>query len=313
MKPFTQNRHWALKSSRFIFSFLLALLVFCDVTAGIRRVEISRYVQPSSTRGRDFFRVHGRYAGGVVPRGMAEFLSPAKVRLSARQLKLVIIDKAKLRNDQPDYDAIGIQWKGNVYKLSAQDDLIYPLMKFIQRGSYIVYTLPIVDYDEDYFRNNHLVNIGAGYIAKEFVSDGLAEFLEDVDFIEDTDTEEMPDSLKARIIKQANTGIGEFVRFGTYVNADFHVKYQVFLDNAGGKRVADVGGLPLRYYWNVAEDGSVIVDNVKVFKFPEEEFDLQYRAVLFFQTAAILRQFKQDNRPEFDRFLKEVGKITWKQ
>ena len=317
MQLSAQNNFQATKRTRFILPFFLLFLVICDVAAGVRKVEISRFVQPTSTRGKSFFRVQGRYAGGVVPRGTAEFLSPGKVKLNARQLKLVVIDKDKLRNDKSDYDAIGLQWKGGIYQLSTQDDLIYPLMKFVLRGSYIAFTYPFISYDPGYFKKNALVPykkrilLGMSYVAKEFSSDRHAEFLDNVDLIEDAD--EMPANLKARIIKQANTGMGEFADYGTHVNADFHVKYQVFLDNVDGNKVADVGGLPLRYHWDAATGGSVIVHDVEVFKFPEDEFGLQYRAVLFFQTAAILRQFKQDNRPEFDRFLKEVSNIIGEQ
>jgi hypothetical protein len=242
-----------------------------------------------------------------VPWGTAEFLSPAGLKLGARQLQLVILDKAKLRNDQPDYDAIGIRWNGKIYKLSAQDDLIYPLMKFIQRGSYIAYTIPVVDFDEDYFQENALVSDGLGsYVAQEFASVTHAEFLSEVDL--DTETEEIPADIKARIISEVNQGKEQASsRIGTYVNADFHVKYKVFLDIVNGDTTAEVGGLPLRYFWRVASNDSAIIRNVQVFKFPEEKFDLQYRAILFFQTAAILRQFSLTNKREFNRFLKEVG------
>jgi hypothetical protein len=302
-----------LKGCRFILSLLLALLIVSSAAAGIRRIEISRYVQPLSVTAGAYFLQEFQFSGGVVPRGTAEFLSPAKVKLDAGQLKLVILDKAKLRNDRPDYDVIGIQWKGDVYQLLAQDDLIYPLMKFIQRGSYIAYTIPMAGLNKDYFQQNALLPVpkSGAYVAKEFKSVPHTEFLREVDL--DTDTEAMPPNLKAMIMQDVNKGNKQLAEEGSYVNADFHVKYQVFLDNANGKKVADVGGLPLRYHWNIAIDGSAILEDVEVFTFPEEDFDLQYRAVLFFQTAAILRQLSQDNRQEFDRFLKEVGDIVGEQ
>lgn len=308
MRHSDQNGFRVLKRCRFLFSLLLVLLSVCNTAAGIRRVEISHHIEPSSIAASTYFLSHGRYGGGIVPRGVAEFLSPTQVRLSARQLKLVILDKAKLRNDQPDYDSIGIQWNDDVYELSAQDDLIYPLMKFVQRGSYIAYTIPD-EIDAAYFRKNALVPTLVGYVAKEFNSAPHAGFLYNVDLW--TETEEVPLELKDMIMKDVNKskGDGQLRNPGTYVNADFHVKYQVFLNNANGKRVADVGGLPLRYVWDVARNGSTIVSDVEVFTFPEKEFDLQYRAVLFFQTAAILRQFSEDNKQEFDRFLKEVGEV----
>jgi hypothetical protein len=248
-----------------------------------------------------------RFGGGVVPRGAAEFLSPTHEKLNANQLQLVILDKTKLSNGRPDYDAIGIRWKGNVFRVTMQDDLVYPLMKFIKRGSFIAFTVPMAGFDEAYFTTNALIevtNVG-GFVAKEFLANSHASFLEDVDL--DTTDESMPSELEKMIKGDVNKGNGKLGKVGSYVNCDFHVKYQVFLEDANGHRVADVGGLPLRYYYNVATDGSAIVDGVGVFTFPSKEFDIQYRAVLFFQAAAILRQFSQDNPKEFDRFMKEVG------
>lgn len=153
-----------------------------------------------------------------------------------------------------------------------------------------------------------------GYVAQEFNSANHADFLTDVDL--DTETEGMDTKLKATIMRDMSVFNGEPDEWNTtYVNADFHVKYQVFLDIDNGKRVVDVGGLPLRYFYRVALDDitrdeiAKVVD-VEVFKFPEEEFSLQDRAVMFFQTAAILRQFSQDNKPEFNRFLGEVSAVV---
>ena len=317
MKPSDQKGFRAFNRCRLISPLLLPLLVVSSAIARIRRIEISTYIHPgpaASAAARAYFPGQGRLGGGVVPRGSADFLSPEKEKLRAGQLKLVILDRAKLRNNRPDYDAIGLQWNGNVYQLSTQDNLIYPLMKFIKRGSYIAYTIPVAGYNKDYFDNNHLVpfrnvgRLGMGYVAEEFKSTPHAGFLEYVDFAR---AEVITNyNLKARILRDVRRGNGQRAGIGSYVNADFHVTYQVFLDNVGGKKVADVGGLPLRYHWVAPKRGSAVVRDVEVFKFPETEFDEQYRAVLFFQTAAILRQFMKDNRPEFDRFMKEVGDLV---
>jgi hypothetical protein len=307
-----QSHFRAIKRSPFILSLLLALLVVCDAAGQVRRrIEISRFVQPSrvgsAVAGRYFTRAF-RFAGGVVPRGTAVFINPAGRRLGTRQLELVILDKSKLRNNRTDYDAIGIRWNGKIYQLAAQDDLIYPLMKFIQRGSYIAFTIPVVDFDENYFRENSLLSDGGvGYVAKEFLTPSHIELLQEIDL--DTETQEMLPKETAGIMRAINRGNRQSAEMGTYVNADFHIAYQVFLANANGKNVVDVGGLPLRYSWSVARDGRAVIDEVQVFTFPEDEFSLQDRAVMFFQTAAILRQFSQDNPREFNRFLREVGTV----
>lgn len=299
-----------LTGCRFIISVFLILLIIYQATAGIRRVQISKQLHSSPVEAASYFRVHGAYGGGVVPRGTAEFLSPAKARLSAGQLQLVILNKTKLANNRADYDAIGIRWQDKVYQLTTQDDLLYPLMKFIQRGSYIAFTIPVAKFNKKYFEQNGLLPYRNAFVAKEFQIDSHKEFLAYTDV--DTKTEAIPVNLKVNIVKEANKSIVAFASPGTYVNADFHVKYQVFLDLVKGKSVADVGGLPLRYHWYIGKNGSSIVHNVEVFKFPEKELSLQYRAVLFFQTAAILRQFKRDNPREFDRFLIEVGRVIGK-
>jgi len=308
-----QSEFRGVRHYRLVFSLLLALLIVCDAAGQVRRrIEISRFVQPSSrvgsaVAGRFFARAF-RFAGGVVPRGSAVFINPEGRRLSARQLELVILDKAKLSNNRPDYDAIGIRWNSKIYQLAAEDDLIYSLMKFIQRGSYIAFTIPVFDFDENYFRQNALLDDGAGgYIAKEFLTPSHIRLLHEIDL--DTETEEMLPKEKAGIMRAINRGSGQLSEIGTYVNADFHIAYQVFLANANGKNVIDVGGLPLRYSWSVRRSGTVVIDEVEVFTFPEEEFSLQDRAVLFFQTAAILRQFSRDNPREFNRFLREVGTV----
>ena len=269
-------------------------------------------IQPSS-EARIYFSGHGRLGGGVVPRGSAEFIGPKNSVLNIKELQLVVFDKTKFRNSQTNYDAIGIRWKENIYELSAPDDLIYPLMRFIQRGSFIVYTVPVAGVDQKYFENNALrpyrkiPRLGQGYVAKEFLGTPYAALLEATDF---ADTKRIDPKLETSIVSMSNTGLGrgEFTGVGSYVNADFHVKYKVFLvESKNGKRVVNVGGLPLRYFWRAAREGrSVKVNRVEVFRFPTEPFSRQDQSVMFFQTAAILRQFHNSNRTEFNRFLREV-------
>jgi len=149
-------------------------------------------------------------------------------------------------------------------------------------------------------------------VAKEFKSKAHGELLEYTDLY--TTTETMDRRLENQIMQEAVTGNGRLTESGSYVNADFHVKYKVFLEIANRKRIVDIGGLPLRYYWVKATDGSVRIRQVKVFTFPADVGDrearaLQDRAVMFFQTAAVLRQFSRDNPPEFNRFLQELEQL----
>jgi hypothetical protein len=304
--------------SRLIVSVLLSLAIILSAVAQVRqRIDASKFINLSSRDAGKYFAGEFRYGGGVVPRGNAEFLSPTKLKLSARQLQLVILDKAKLANDHTDYDAIGISWNGQSYKLAAPDDFILPLMQFIQRGSYIIYTLPVAGFDKAYFQRNGLLpfrkvnvegHVFMGYAAKEFKSIRQKEFLQNVDF---ANTTRMAKTTKASIIADIRNRVRGSNQpasaFGTYVNADFHVKYHFYLNSKS--RVVDSDGLPLRYAFSVATDGTAIIRDIEVFAFPTTPYDSQDRAVLFFQTAALLRQFHDDNRPAFDRFLKEVAAV----
>jgi hypothetical protein len=229
------------------------------------------------------------------------------MKLTPRDLKFVIVDRPKLSNNQADYDSIGIQWKDGNYKIGFQDDMVLPLMKFIDRRSPIAYTVPVAGFDEEYFEANGLVDFsdrGFAYAAKEFSAESNLETLDSADF---SLTVDLPTALAKQIIERTNNLMIVLPDpGGTYVNADFDVKYQVFLEDGGGKRVADVGGLPLRYYWESEPRKKVQIIEVSIFAFPDEPFGDQDRAVIFFQTAAILRQFKLNNPTEFSRFKRDL-------
>ena len=152
-------------------------------------------------------------------------------------MQLVVLNQKQLSNGKKDYNSIGIRWNGENYKLEIEDDLIYPIMKFIQRGSYIAFTIPLGEYDKNYFSENDLIDLGGFgmlYVAKEF--EKHADFLGDIDV--HTDTEPLPNTIKGNVLKQVGKGSKKYDHEGTYVNADFHVKYQAaFIAN----RIRKVG------------------------------------------------------------------------
>ena len=317
MNPGTHKKLLA-NWSRCFCSLIVLLALLSQVLGQIRGIEISRFIQTAPLAS-TFFRVSARFAGGVAPNGSAEFLAPepALTKIKPSELKLTVLDRRKLANDLPDYDAIGIQWKGVAYKLTTDDTVLLPLMKFVASGHEIAYTIPEEeDNDPEYFKNNGLVALPVTlfeerYVAKELRDDDLVDFLDRFD-VSESIVEPLDNSIKCGIlgdIAKTNTPLGKFLRRGTWVNADFHVNYKVFLETKNGSSTAAVGGLPLRYYWNVYEKGNSVSD-VEVFRFPEREHTLEYEAILFFQTAAILRQFKESNPAEFNRFLREVSSIV---
>jgi hypothetical protein len=297
-----------------ILSLLLVLLFVCNAAGQIRPAEVSRYLRPASRAARAFFPRLARITGGVVPKGNVTFYGPARTKLTPAQmmkLKLVILDREKLRNDEPDFDAVGIRLGANVYRLAVQDDLAYPLMKFIQREGEIAYTLP-EDPDADLLGRHGLLKVSGyknHYVAEEFSYGPHTEFLRAVDLR--TDTEELPEALKARVMKGANAVSARALdfdeaEFESYINTDFEVNYQAYFANSDGGKLVEIAGLPLRYFWVADDLRAPYIDNVEVFAYPEEEYDLQYRAILFFQTAAVLREFRRFNKPEFNRFMNEV-------
>jgi hypothetical protein len=318
MKHLENSDSQSPKLRHLLLSLLLVISFVCSVVAGIRPGTIMLTYNPEWT---DF--VNNRvmyagnqvmYAGGVVPRGSANFILSSNQSVGADKLKLVILNKDKLGDNKVDYDAIGIEWNGGVYELTTQDDLIYPLMKFVERGSspepkkaYIAYTIPEV-INTDYFVKNSLLALGSdNYVAEEFYNH--VPFLHGVDYAK---TSEFSEDYKSNILSKY-VNLDETYRYSqSYVNNDFHVQYQVFLESNNGKKVADVSGLPLRYYYVVGRNNNVTFMNAERFSSPETKDVLQYRSVLFFQTAAILRQFKKDNPDEFNRFMTNVKNVVTK-
>lgn len=306
--------------SRLIVSLVLILTIAFGAIAQVRRrIQVSKMINPSEVAG-TYFSSDFKFGGGVVPRGAAEFVSPDNTELSAQQLELVILDNAKLANNQTDYDAIGLRWQGETYKLAVPDDFVYPLMKFIQRNSYIVYTIPVTGTDNTYFGRNGLVpfrrvrlgeDVYMAYAALEFTAARQKEFLHGVDFAK---TFKLSDATKAPIIDDIEGRVrGSNIpasQWGTYVNADFHVKYHFYMTTTDGQNVVDSDGLPLRYAFFVATDGTAIIEDIEVFAFPKTPYDFQDQAILFFQATAILRQFHEHNPRAFNRFLAQVTAVT---
>jgi len=315
MKTLSRLKSTFLKPGHLLALLLTLALVCTGLGQGRKRIDISSMIQPSAEAG-VYFRTQGQFGGGVVPRGAAQFLNPQKEVIDAKQLDLVVLDQAKFRNRRPDYNAVGIRWKGNVYELGVPDDLIYPVMKFVQRDKYIVYTLPVAGFDKKFFADNALRpfrkvdRLGMGYVAREFVGTPYAALLEWADFAE---TIPMSRKLQQQILSDIKAGPGVFTGVSSYVNSDFHVRYKVFLEIEKGKRVVNVGGLPLRYFWtDSSTTAGVRVNKLEVFRYPSESLGPQDLAVMFFQTTAIMRQFSKSNKPEFNRFLNEVEGLVKK-
>lgn len=290
-------------------STLLGLVVhMMTAFLPVRRAEMSSFINFSSQRASVGFFGSGEfmYSGGVVPRGLATFLRPDGTRINGKDLGLAIINKSKFANRISDFDAIGIKYGNEVYKISMDDKLLYPLMKFVKSGTYTAYTIP-PNYDAEYFRKKEFVEWNDAYVAREF--EGHELFLDAVDL--DTEIESLPLEMEKKIVQSFDTLYSNRElnqsKSGSYINADFHITYQVFLETMDGEKVADIAGLPLRYYYGVNSSNQPIIRQVKIFQFPEDEHSLQYKSTVFFQAAAVLRYFKHKNPAEFARFMNEVA------
>lgn len=271
--------------------FALALL-FVSSAFAIRAGHISRTLNPESVEARRYFAgADFKYGGGVVPRGRVKYQHEGK-DIDADEVELVIQQRK-----------VGVTWNGDFYVLPIEDKLLCPLAKFIDRGSYIAYTVPMVGIDEGYFRDHRLFKWGGGYVAEEFRGTGLESFLRAIDL--SARTEPIPELLEAAIVNNVHSGRAavERTQEGSLVNADFHVTYIAHLvDGTDGKHV-DIEGLPLCYAWDIAAGGTAVIAGVRTFVFPTKE-GLQYRAVLFFQHAALLRQSSVDDANAWAEFLK---------
>jgi hypothetical protein len=226
------------------------------------------------------------------------------------------LNKLTLTYETPkggDYDTgISISYSGIHYSLPLTPKLLCPLLAFIGRDGYAVFTVPEV-VNPDYLQSHQLVRADGAYIAKEFQDPELTDFMARVDLR--TYTEPLSKNLKAALLKSLSSHSRGFdleeptapnYLFGStsYLNADFNIDYKAYLTESNGAHFVDIAGLPLRYYWTKIDD-RINVDNIRVFSFPKPH-TLQYEAVLFYQTAAVFRAFYQHKIQDF----KQVSRMA---
>jgi hypothetical protein len=288
----------------------IALALASLAFAGQRQAEYSSYMMTQSQYAFAYYQGAARdyaYSGGVTLwNGGATFYAPSGSKVPIKDLRLDV---------QGPLSPAAIRYKDNSYKIDFDPNLVCPLAQFINRDVYIIYTLPVVERDADYFAKNGLVKMHGAYVAKEFATEELANFLRGVDL--GTETTRLPDEYKRPIISDSNglaRGRTEAGRretdAGTYTNADFHVNYQVFLRPDAHSPEVDIAGLPLQYIWSVGEDGKAVITDIEVYTDAEQKGDLQYKAIQLFQTAAIFRQFHRERAGNFSQFLHAACQTT---
>lgn len=301
--------------ARLVLAVTIIAVPFAQITSA-EPILMSSTTFIEQTHDKQYFRYHFPFGGGVVPRGSVVFYNSSNAKISASKLKLEILDRIKLTNGKPNYDAVGVSWNGKSYILTLDDDILLPLLEFVSRGSYIAYTLP-EEKDVDYFLRNKLIKTSidqSTYVAKEFIALRHQQFLKDIDFLGDGDmteieTDPLPEKVVNSIKAEVNGSLPIPKEWDTYVNADFNVRYRAYLRTTNGQRTIEIAGLPLRYYWGYSSNRKAAITDVRILKFPDKKYSLRWRAVVFFQAAAILRQIKLENRAEFNRFLNEVRAV----
>jgi hypothetical protein len=281
-----------------VVTTLLFLFGFCSSVSAIRNVSVASYVFPNAPGGVAHFGGNFAYSGGVSPAAReVRFLDSSGRPLPTEELNIVF-----RRIGSQEY--VGITSGNETYELAMPSGMACPLGRYIARNATIAFTVPS-RIDNQFFSNNRLVpykNTNA-YIAREFSNTKFADFLKELD-LDTSITGPLPNNLRTALMNEINSANQTHpVSWSeSYVNADFHVTYSAYLISKGGRNIVDIAGLPLRYYWSIAPNGKAAINTVHVFSFPSTERGLLYEGVIFFQNAAVFKQFNQDAKSRFTAF-----------
>ena len=255
-------------------------------------------------------------AGGVLPAGHAIFLleqggQEASVAASSVQPTL-------LPDGTPALTANGV-----TYRVGMPAGLACPLGAFVARDGLIAYTIPKY-MDPDSRRALRQAGLAHHHIAHEFDNTAFGPLLRAADF---GATVPLAPRMADQITKGINHGNGlngliidasfdldKLV--GSYLNSDMQVTYRVYLQPS--THSVQIGGVPLRYYWNLDSSGVAGVFSVEIYaqNWPAgarlTDFNVpgavptQYDIVNFFQVAALFRELHETNPAEFAVFVDQA-------
>jgi hypothetical protein len=103
---------------------------------------------------------------------------------------------------------------------------------------------------------------------------------------------------------------------GSYINSGMQVTYRVYLLPRTGR--VEIGGVPLRYFWKMEQDGSAGVFSVEMYaqnwgagarltdlRAPNAN-PTQYDVVNFYQVAALFSQMHESNAAGFATFVNQA-------
>jgi len=296
---------------------LAATLTLPPTAAAQVRVEsdASLLVAPASPELAALFRRNGYFliAGGVVPVGSASFSleqNGTDQPMAASGVKPVAMSDGSM----------ALRSGGAMYQVGMPPGLACPLGQFVARDGLIAYTVP------KYVDQNSPANmVRAGLVrhrvAREFDGTPFIPLLKAADF---GDTQPLPPALSERISDAINSahGIGRFVLdasvdldklIGSYLNTGLQVTYHVYLMPGTGR--VEIGGVPLRYFWKMENDGSAAVFTVEMYAqdwpagshltnvtAPDAK-PTQYDIVNFYQVAALFQQLHDNDAAGFATFV----------
>jgi hypothetical protein len=303
-------------------SALFAATVLLAGTAQAQiRVEpqASSFVDPSSGPAAQLlFGPNGYFmiAGGVVLGGSAIFYaehdgSDQKVPAAAVQLAVT-----------PN-GGVALHYAGAAYRVDMPAGLACPLGQFVARGGLIAYTVP--KYLDEGSRQTMLrERIRHHRVAREFDGTPFEALLHAADF---ADTTKLAPAIAHALTVSMNdpNGLGGFVidaaaeasnPIGSLINTDVQVQYHVYL--MAGVQKVEIGGVPLRYFWELDRSGAAGVFAVDVFaqNWPTgttlSDLSLpgghatQYDIVNFYQVSGLFRQLHAENPAQFDNFVAQA-------
>lgn len=174
------------------------------------------------------------------------------------------------------------------FSLDLHDGIACPLGKFVSREGFIAYTIPADmsnearqrmrragllapngDRIEDEEVSSTLSFLGRRKLAAEFANTKFMPLLHAADF---ADARDLPSDLEDTIISRLNASLGtdrslSDRAIGSFVNTDQQVTYEVYLMLDTGR--VETVGVPLRYHWKLAEDGSALVEEVQALSEPD--------------------------------------------
>ena len=277
--------------------------------------DAASLVAPASPELAALFRRNGYFliAGGVVPGGSASFFleqngTDQPVAASAVQPVAMADGSMALRSG------------GATYQVGMPSGLACPLGEFVARDGLIAYTVPKY-VNPDSPANMVRAGLVRHRVAREFDGTPFVPLLKAADF---GDTQPLPPTVTEQISDSINKahGIGRLVldasmdldtMIGSYLNSGLQVTYHVYLMPGSGR--VEIGGVPLRYFWKMENDGSAAVFTVEMYAqdWPSgtrlsnvtapDAKPTQYDIVNFYQVAALFQQLHETDAAGFATFV----------